>query len=54
MAEIAIAAQGNLRGMKRNADEARAAYQEFLTSWKDGDAGTSILRQAKPEYARRQ
>jgi hypothetical protein len=35
-------------------DKARskAAYQDFLTLWKDGDPDIPILRQAKAEYAR--
>ncbi len=31
--------------------KARAAYQEFLTLWKDADPDAPILRQAKAEYA---
>jgi len=31
--------------------KARAAYQEFLTLWKDADPDIPILRQAKAEYA---
>jgi tetratricopeptide (TPR) repeat protein len=34
--------------------KARAAYQDFLTLWKDADPDTPILRQAKTEYARLQ
>ena len=34
--------------------KARAAYQDFLTLWKDGDADIPILREAKAEYARLQ
>ena len=32
-------------------DKARAAYQDFLTLWKDADAGVPVLIQAKREYA---
>lgn len=32
--------------------KARAAYQVFLTAWKDADADVPILQQAKAEYAR--
>ena len=32
--------------------KAKAAYQDFLTLWKDADADIPILRQAKAEYAR--
>ena len=34
--------------------KARAAYQDFLTLWKDADPDIPILRQAKAEYARLQ
>jgi eukaryotic-like serine/threonine-protein kinase len=33
---------------------AKSAYQDFLTLWKDADAGTPILKQAKAEYAKLQ
>ncbi len=32
--------------------KAKAAYQDFLTLWKDADPDVPILRQAKAEYAR--
>ncbi len=32
--------------------KARAAYQDFLTLWKDADPDIPILKQAKAEYAR--
>ena len=35
-------------------DEARAAYQDFLTLWKDADPDIPILKQAKSEYAKLQ
>jgi len=34
--------------------KARAAYQDFLTLWKDADADIPVLREAKAEYARLQ
>ena len=34
--------------------KAKAAYQDFLTLWKDADPDVPILRQAKAEYARLQ
>jgi hypothetical protein len=41
-----------------DADAARvralAAYQDFLTLWKDTDPNIPILKQAKAEYARLQ
>jgi eukaryotic-like serine/threonine-protein kinase len=32
--------------------KAKAAYQDFLTLWKDADSGIPILQQAKTEYAK--
>ncbi len=32
--------------------KAKAAYQDFLTLWKDADPDVAILRQAKSEYAK--
>ena len=32
----------------------RAAYQDFLTLWKDADPDIPILKQAKAEYAKLQ
>jgi tetratricopeptide (TPR) repeat protein/predicted Ser/Thr protein kinase len=34
--------------------KARAAYQDFLTLWKDADPGIPILKQAKSEFAKLQ
>lgn len=34
------------------ARKARAAYQDFLTLWKDADPDIPILKQAKAEYAK--
>ena len=34
--------------------KAKAAYQDFLTLWKDADSDIPILRQAKAEYAKLQ
>jgi tetratricopeptide (TPR) repeat protein len=34
--------------------KAKAAYENFLTLWKDADSGIPILRQAKAEYAKLQ
>jgi hypothetical protein len=31
--------------------KARAAYQDFLTLWKDADPDIPILKEAKAEYA---
>jgi len=34
--------------------KAKAAYQDFLTLWKDADPDIPILKQAKAEYAKLQ
>ena len=34
--------------------KARAAYQDFLTIWKDADPDIPILKQAKAEYGKLQ
>jgi serine/threonine protein kinase/tetratricopeptide (TPR) repeat protein len=40
--------------MQRNTTKARAAYEEFLTLWKDADPDIHILKEAKAEYAKLQ
>jgi eukaryotic-like serine/threonine-protein kinase len=40
--------------MQRDTAKARAAYQDFLTLWKDADPNIPILKQAKAEYAKLQ
>jgi len=35
--------------MSGDTAEARAAYQDFLTLWKDADADIPVLKQAKAE-----
>jgi len=40
--------------MQGDAAKARAAYQDFLTLWKDADLDIPILKQAKAEYAKLQ
>jgi predicted Zn-dependent protease len=40
--------------MQGDTTKARAAYQDFLTIWKDADPDLPILTQAKDEYARLQ
>ena len=40
--------------MQSDTTKARAAYQDFLTLWKDADPDVPILRQAKDEYAKLQ
>ena len=38
--------------MQGDATKAKAAYQDFLTLWKDADPDIPILKQAKAEYAK--
>jgi len=38
--------------MQGDMTEARAAYQDFFTLWKDADPDIPILKQAKAEYAK--
>jgi tetratricopeptide (TPR) repeat protein len=40
--------------MQGDTADARRAYQDFLTLWKDADPDIPILKQAKAEYARLQ
>jgi DNA-binding winged helix-turn-helix (wHTH) protein/tetratricopeptide (TPR) repeat protein len=40
--------------MQGETAKAKAAYQDFLTLWKDADSGIPILKQAKLEYAKLQ
>jgi predicted Zn-dependent protease len=40
--------------MANNTAKAKAAYQDFLTLWKDADPDIPILKQAKAEYAKLQ
>jgi eukaryotic-like serine/threonine-protein kinase len=40
--------------MSGDATEAKSAYQDFLTLWKDADPDIPILKQAKAEYAQLQ
>jgi eukaryotic-like serine/threonine-protein kinase len=45
---------GRAYAMEGDTAKARAAYQDFLTLWKDADSDIPILRQAKAEYAKLQ
>jgi len=38
--------------MQSDAGKAKAAYQDFLTLWKDADPDIPVLKQAKAEYAK--
>ena len=40
--------------MQGDTTKARAAYQDFLTLWKDADPDIPILKEAKAEYAKLQ
>ena len=40
--------------MQGDSAKAHAAYQEFLTLWKDADPDIPILEQSKAEYAKLQ
>jgi hypothetical protein len=52
----ALASLGLARAyaLEGNTMKSRAAYQDFLTLWKDADADIPILKEAKAEYARLQ
>ena len=45
---------GRAYAMQGDTAKAKAAYQDFLTLWKDADPDIPILKQAKAEYARLQ
>ena len=45
---------GRAYAMAGDTVKAKAAYQDFLTLWKDADPELPILKQAKTEYAKLQ
>jgi Flp pilus assembly protein TadD len=45
---------GRAYALQGNTVEARTAYNDFLTLWKDADPDVPILLQAKAEYAKLQ
>jgi eukaryotic-like serine/threonine-protein kinase len=51
---LALARLGLARAYAMEGDtaKAKAAYQDFLTLWKDADAYIPILNAAKAEYAK--
>jgi tetratricopeptide (TPR) repeat protein len=51
LARLGLGRAYTLRG---DPAKARAAYQDFLTLWKDADPDIPILKQAKAEYAKLQ
>jgi predicted Zn-dependent protease len=49
LARLGLARAYALQG---NTAKARAAYQDFLTLWKDADSDIPILKEAKAEYGK--
>ena len=45
---------GRALAMAGERAKAKAAYEDFLTLWKDADKDLPALKQAKAEYAKRQ
>jgi hypothetical protein len=45
---------GRAYALEGDSAKAKAAYQDFLTLWKDADPDVAILKQAKTEYAKLQ
>ena len=45
---------GRAYGMAGDTTKAKAAYNDFLTLWKDADPDIPLLKQAKAEYAKLQ
>jgi hypothetical protein len=45
---------GRAYALQGDTAKARAAYQDFLTLWKDADPDIPILKEAKAEYAKLQ
>ena len=43
---------GRAYAMAGDTAKAKAAYEDFLTLWKDADPDIPILKQAKTEYAK--
>jgi DNA-binding winged helix-turn-helix (wHTH) protein/tetratricopeptide (TPR) repeat protein len=51
---LARLGQARAYAMQGDTGKARAAYQDFLTLWKDADPDIPILKEAKAEYAKLQ
>ena len=49
LAHVGLARAYALQG---DTAKARAAYQEFLTLWKDADGDVAVLKEAKAEFAK--
>jgi hypothetical protein len=45
---------GRAYALSGDNNKARAAYQDFLTLWKDADPDIPVLKEAKAEYAKLQ
>ena len=45
---------GRAYAMQGETDKARAAYQDFLTLWKDADPDIPIFKEAKAEFTKLQ
>jgi hypothetical protein len=45
---------GRAHALTGDTTKAKAAYQDFLTLWKDADPGIPLLKQARAEYAKLQ
>ena len=43
-----------ITAMSGDTAKARAAYQDFLSLWKDADPNIPILKEAKTDYAKLQ
>jgi len=54
LASLARLGLARAYAMQGDTTKARAAYQDFLTLWKDADPDIPILKQAKAEYAKLQ
>jgi serine/threonine protein kinase/tetratricopeptide (TPR) repeat protein len=52
--ELARLGMAHAYALSGDTAKARAAYQDFLTLWKDADPDIPILKQAKAEYAKLQ
>src|SRR6516162_322653 len=51
---LAILQLGRAYAMQGDTAKAKAAYQDFLTLWKDADPDIPILKQSKAEYVKLQ
>ena len=49
---LALLQLGRAYAMQGDTAKAKAAYQDFLTLWKDADSDIPVLKQAKTEYAK--